>query len=387
VIAPDPFGTTAGNPAVVAPINILAGTFMDPDPATAPPPPKIGEDLDDFLANVQPIHWTVDGLAIDGGIVVFAGRPESFKSTAAHNIGMSYAGVRPSPWMGLDVAGGPVVYVTNEKARASIGARLGAMRSAGKAPAHPFIVILNKVRISAATAPDQHPWSDVISLIGRLHADTGKRVLLIVDTLTSCAPVGFDENSGESVMQVLTLLKQARDAGATIILVHHFSKAGHANGSDSMGIRGHTALYGDVDGTVIFERPDEMKPNGVMRPRPKDGVATKRPFVVTTEGDFWMGPAIEVMGASLTNDLITGIVGTWGPMSQNDIVAKVQAENPSLSRDAIRTKVKTMLDSGMLTKTKGRNPLFAVPNDDDGGGSGGRQADADAEVGGEDNDA
>lgn len=350
--------------------NSSTGQTFTPGPAASV---RIGVPLDDFLASTDSMTWAVDGLAINGGIVVFAGRPESFKSTAAHNLGMTYARVWDGPWMGLDVAEGPVIYLTNEKAAGSIKDRLGKMRAAGDPPKHDFLVIHNLVRMTNDAPPKKEPWSALVATVEGLYAACGNRVMVIVDTLASCAPTGFNENDITHVQPVLDHLKEVRDAGATVILVHHFSKAGHGNGDDSMGMRGHTALYGDVDGTVIFTRSDPERPVGRMLPRPKDGASSAKPFSVDVDTDFRMveaNPGIVI--ALVTLDLIVDAVAD-GCGNEPKIIDHVKRTVPNATRAMVRPMIDKCAADGRIFRASKTAPWTVT--EDGAAAEGARQRD------------
>jgi hypothetical protein len=372
--------TTAADPFAHFNYDFNDDTAGAANAAPAPWSP-VGVLLDDFLTVTDAMHWSVDGLAVKGGIIVFAGRPESFKSAATQNLAMAYARLWDGEWMGLPVAEGPVLYGTNEKAAGSIRERFAKMLTTkvdddgGEAPAYPVYIVHNKVRMGMPATDKTRDWADLKADVDALSDGGLHHPLVIIDTLASVAWPGFDENNGDHVGQVLDFLHSLRDRGCTILLVHHFSKQGHANGDDAMGLRGHTRLYGDIDGTVTFTR-DGDAPTGTMYPRPKDGSPSRKTFVVNVESDFRL---VEREGTIvlLTTDMVIDAVRN-GAGTSDEVFATCKEQITGVTRGQVREKVKELLAAGLLVKTKGRNPRLTTH--DDIGGSGGRQADADADV-------
>jgi hypothetical protein len=337
--------------------NMVFDTSEDPGSDFGPEPEEsdiIGLPLMDFIASVQSKRWSVDGLVIEEGITVIGGDPESFKSTGAHNIAMAYSRAWAGEWMGKAVEEGPVVYLSNEKAATSLRDRFKAMVEDGDEPQHPFIVVHNKTRVTDTPAPGQVPWGDVVRMIASLHAAHGKSVLLIVDTLTSCGPMGYDENDNRQVSDYLTNLKRARDAGATIILVHHYSKNGSANGGGALALRGGSALAGDIDGTALFERSDQEQPRGVIRLRPKEGERTRMGFVVDAGGTFRMTPA-EAQIVLLTADMVAQAVKD-GATSTDAIFDACKVKVAGVTRTQVRAKIKELEASGLISKASRTAP-------------------------------
>jgi hypothetical protein len=336
-------------------------------------PALVGMPLMEFIESVQTKHWAVDGLVIEDGITVLGGDPESFKSTGAHNIAMAYSRAWDGEWLGLPVSEGPVIYLSNEKAATSLRDRFKAMVEDGDEPKHPFLVVHNKVRVSMTPAVGQEPWSALVDTVRTLRTTTGKPVLLIIDTLTSCGPLGYDENNNMQVSDYLSNLKLARDAGATILLIHHYSKNGSTNGGGAMALRGGTALAGDIDGSGLFQRTDPEQARGEVRLWPKEGERKRITFSVDAGGTFRMTTA-EARIVLLTTDMVIDAVRN-GAGTNADIFDAVKDQITGITRDQVRNKVKEIVAAGLITKAHRTAPFTVIPNDAD--SSGGRQPDAD----------
>jgi hypothetical protein len=127
-------------------------------------------------------------------------------------------------------------------------------------PSEPVHVIHRQ----GVTFGDRRRWEEVVAT-----ADSfGRPCTVGADTLASLAGPGFDENSGRDMAVVLGACRQLTDRGHTVLLAHHPSKYGQGTGGIRM--RGHTALWGEVDAVLEFTRPDRAEPVAVVRMEPKD---------------------------------------------------------------------------------------------------------------------
>lgn len=235
---------------------------LDPDPLPAflrgEMIGPVGQPLADFLAaDAGPVQWF--GPIVEGGLAAFLGRPESFKSFGAVQLGL--AGASGSSWLGLELGEPrPFVYVSAEKSRATVRDRFAHLATVLPPSAPVWIV-----HRAGVTFGDPGAWRRVCDLV----ADLGPRTFVVCDTIASLAGPGFDENSGRDMATVLAALRQLGDAGATVVAVHHPAK--HGDGTGGIRLRGHTSLWGEVDGTLEFTRPDRAAEAGMVRVEPKDG--------------------------------------------------------------------------------------------------------------------
>jgi hypothetical protein len=109
-------------------------------------------------------------------------------------------------------------------------------------------------------------WEAVRAVLERFR---GSHAFVILDTLNSLAPAGFDENSGRDMNAVLAAIRDLQNEfDSTVLLLHHPAKA--PEGRD-VG-RGHGSLDGEIDGTLAFSRVGERADqHGRVVIRPKDG--------------------------------------------------------------------------------------------------------------------
>ena len=194
----------------------------------------LGVTLADFLAGTSTeIAWAVDRSIVEGSLVVALGRPESFKSMAMLQLGLSLAGGSRT-WLGREL--GPVrpfIYVTNEKSKASIAARLKVMK--GALPPQSDVWVCYR---ECPSFEDRVTWNGVVERARSLDSPP----FVVLDTLASLAGCAFDENSGKAMAAVLDSVTRLTDVGATVALVHHPAK--NAEGPASTRIRGHGSLAG-----------------------------------------------------------------------------------------------------------------------------------------------
>jgi len=312
-----------------------------PVEAPEPPPPPtpagsqlVGLALEDFLAQSPAgVPWFVDGVMVEGGLIAGVGRPETFKTQAAIHLGLAAAG-GASSWLGLKL--GPVrpfLYVTNEKAAATVREKFRRM-TAVLHPTEP-IRVAHRARLMFG---DRARWAELSASVKEL----GPRTFVVLDTVASLAGPGFDENSGKDMAVVLSAVRQLCDAGSTVLLLHHPSK--HGEGTGGIRLRGHTSLWGEVDAVLEFTRPSRESPTGVIRMEPKDGdfrlvqfAWDPRTFLLQAALRALSAPAVAEVGEAL-------YFGT--PVAATSI----EAEFPTRRRSAVREQVAKALEDGLIER-------------------------------------
>lgn len=246
--------------AVLGPLDIHSG---EPDAPGAGS--TLGLALDAFLA-IEPGPASFFGPIVEGGIAIHVGRPETFKTFGSLQLG--FAGACGGSWLGYELGEPrPFVYVSAEKSRSTVRDRLTHL-AAAMPPAAPVWV----VHRAGITFGDKEGWGRLRELVGWL----GPRTFVVVDTIASVAGPGFDENNGRDMAVVLGALRQLADLGATVAALHHPSK--HGDGVGGIRMRGHTSLWGEIDATLEFTRPDRAVEAGLVRVEPKDGDLRLIPF-------------------------------------------------------------------------------------------------------------
>lgn len=327
-----------------------------------------GQDLDEFLATgAGDVTWF--GPIVDGGLAAFVGRPESFKSMAAVQLGL--AGAAGGSWLGFELGEPrPFVYISGEKSRATIRDRLERM-AAELAPAAP-VRILHRAGVSFG---DREAWGRVVELV----AEYGPRTFVVCDTIASLAGPGFDENSGRDMATVLAALRQLGDAGATVAALHHPSK--HGDGTGGIRLRGHTSLWGEIDCTLEFTRPDRSTEAGIVRIEPKDGDLALRAFR-WDRTSFLVEPETAVLPA--TSAAIAAVVDA---LYQGDPLSaeRIRAEFPGHGRTVMLDRLGEAVSAGLVArvgrgKATGYVPVpRAMRPDESDSEHGGRTPDVSAE--------
>jgi len=158
------------------------------------------------------------------------------------------------------------VYMTGEKSPKAVLERMyDAYRDQMELAEHIHVVTRKERARIGETG-----WEE---LVQKVHSIKGNgRVMVILDTLASLAPGGYDENSFMHVSKVLDALKfMASNDRVDMFLIHH-------TGAMGLRPRGHTALDGDVDGFIRMERLGDDGTDVLITTEPKDGSQTSRPW-------------------------------------------------------------------------------------------------------------
>lgn len=170
--------------------------------------------------------------------------PKAAKTLYAMHLGLDVANGRPHG--GRRTRSGLVVHVALESVGAIMGRAVAYRQASGETDA-PYVVL---------------DWSlDLFDAVSREHLAAKIReleaeyqlplVLMIVDTLARAMP-GRDENSkdlGDAIAYAHDLVRD-NFAEAAALVVHHAGK------DASRGARGHSSLYGNVDGIFRIENSD-----------------------------------------------------------------------------------------------------------------------------------
>ncbi len=168
------------------------------------------------------MEWLIEGIIPKGAVSLLFGRGGIGKTTLALQICDAIAS--GGSFLGIPAEKTPVIYVDYENSLAILVDRL--KKVGGEQ-------ILFWTADDSPAQLDKDPQAYVNLLKNHSNA------LLIFDTLRS-AQTG-DENESRSMALVMQTLRQLRDQGATIILLHHTRK-----GSDST-YKGSTAIFDLVD--------------------------------------------------------------------------------------------------------------------------------------------
>jgi hypothetical protein len=311
----------------------------------------IGQPLPEFLsATTSPVRWF--GPVVDGGLVAFVGAPETFKTMAALTLGMAGA-AGGGRWLGLELGRArPFVYVSAEKARATVQDRLARMCMAVEPMAPIRIVHRAGVTFGGPS------WQRVVELV----EGYGRGTFVVLDTVASLAGPAFDENSGRDMAAVLASLRKLVDAGATCAVLHHPSK--HGDGTGGARLRGHSSLWGEVDAVVEFTRANRAVDAGLARIEPKDGDAMLVHFRWDRE-TFLV--EVDAGGAALTETSLAEVIaGLYGGTPVK--AGRIHAEFPRYGRSAFLGRLKAAVEHGLVARVGGGNAAAYIPVGQAGGG-------------------
>lgn len=170
------------------------------------------------------VAWLVDNIVPDGGLVLMAGQPGSYKSFLA--LVLARAVATGGSFLGKKCTQREVLILDRENPQGVIceRARILGMKK------------MENIRIWGGWDKDQPP------LIGDprlLRIARERKPLIIVDSFIRFHDA--DENSATEMAPIMAHLRALANAGATVVLIHHRTKA------DSSRYRGSSDILGGVD--------------------------------------------------------------------------------------------------------------------------------------------
>ena len=223
-----------------------------------------GTLLDLIIKNGEPKEddsWACYNVWKPGALTLILGAQQSFKSWAMFDLMLHAA--KGTDW--FDKAIEPfdeIVYVSNEKSQQAVYERMYKVFYHDQELADKVHVRHRGDRIHFGN----EAWKELVRFMQEDLA--GARILLVLDTLTSLAPPGYDENSLTHVSVVLEAIRDVQDESRVdVMLVHHLNAMGERP-------RGHTSLDGEVDGFVRFNRRGRDIDEVMVTFEPKDGLPT-----------------------------------------------------------------------------------------------------------------
>ena len=292
----------------------------------------LAEDSDDAM-------WALPGLIPRGGFIVCVGAPESFKTFGGFTLELAFSGAIPDFLGVVPAEPMPVLYVSNEKSRATLRARLRHMTAGRRTPMQRFDILHRRgVQFGSST------WTLVTDAL----SDFARPALVVLDTEASLAPPGFDENSGRDTGLVLHCIRAMQaDHDATVVLNVHPSK--YAQGPAGAKVRGHTSLWGEADAVWEYQRPDRASETGLLVADIKDGDRALLPFRWSRD-TFLLEPGERL---ALTASSVAAVVrAIWRgePLRSEQVV---QRFTPAHGRTAVLDRLAQAIASGMVGVTGG----------------------------------
>ena len=226
-----------------------------------------------------------------GALTLVVGTQQSFKSWAMFDLMLHAA--QGKDWFGhaLDDFGA-VVYVSNEKSQQAVYERLYKVFENDKQAANKVYIRHRGDRIHFGN----EAWKDLVTFIKE--ELPAQRVLLILDTLTSLAPPGYDENSLTHVSVVLEAIRDVQDeARVDVMLLHHLNAMGERP-------RGHTSLDGEADGFVRMNRKGRDMDEVFVTFEPKDGIPSTGAFRFLPESGTFQRSAARALHISNLKQIV-----------------------------------------------------------------------------------
>ena len=210
---------------------------VEPEPAEPEDKPDVFETYSlDYLKNMPPVEWLVDGLLTAHGFAVLYGAPGIGKSFMSIDIALSVAYGRP--WHDRATKAGAVLYLAAEGV-GGLGKRVRSWQS--HYDTHgvtDFHVLPMAVKILEAP--------DLEKLLRTIDAFKVQFSMIVIDTVArTLASTGSDENDATAMGQFGEMCGVIqRHAGCAVLAVHHSGK------DAARGMRGSSSLLGLSD-TVL----------------------------------------------------------------------------------------------------------------------------------------
>ncbi|WP_128646329.1 AAA family ATPase [Rhodococcus sp. BS-15] len=194
----------------------------------------VNRDGLDQLPNPVPL---IPGLLFEQTLALLVAAPKSFKSFLGLSWSCSIA--TGTAWLGRDVQQGRVLYMVGEGAL-GVKKRIAAWEQHHGVRAEALTLFTETFDLAVE---DSIPFQRFLDRASELRPK-----LIVVDTLNRYS-AGHDENSAsEMAIVIVNLTRLVNETGASVLLVHHATKAGDKTG------RGSSALFGAADAAFFMDR-------------------------------------------------------------------------------------------------------------------------------------
>jgi hypothetical protein len=285
--------------------------------------------LAELLLDRAPVAWAISTLCVVSSVTAIVAPPESFKSFLLLQAGLACAGagdllgIRPDPR--------PFLYVSGEKSPATVRERF--RRMVGNLAPGESVMILHRAGVTFGRGWD---------MVRRTLDGFGRPALVALDTLASLSGPGFDENSGQDMAVALAAMRGiVTDYGATILIAHHPAK--HSEGSGGATLRGHSSLFGEIDGVVTMRRHARETTTGTLTAEPKDGDRVVYGFEWSLE-TFRLRPSGIVL---LTLEAIAEATEQLGDEATGDAIA---AEFPGQNVRTVQRRIGEAIEAHLIER-------------------------------------
>jgi len=211
----------------------------------------------DDLARSPDIEWVVKGLFPSGGVGAIYGESGAGKSFVG--IDLIAAIAQGSRWFGLRTKQLPVSVFALE-GEGGLKGRVKAWELVNKRDYPTQVYFWDSAKNGSFALRDadrmQHENADrLVRLCADLRANGREGGVVVIDTLNQASD-GADENSSRDMGELLKAMKFIqRETGSLVLIVHHATKS-----KENQSMRGHSSLYGAMDGILEVLREVWTKP-------------------------------------------------------------------------------------------------------------------------------
>ena len=200
--------------------------------------------ISSFLEDVEPTQWLITDVLDRGTLAALVAQPSRFKSFVALSMACSIS--TGTPWMGKPTTKGSVVLLAGEGLQ-GIKSRTRAWFDHHDIDESTSQLMITKGTFAAQDDTQMGCYIRSVEEVLKANAITQSPSLIIIDTYSRYA-ASLDENSASETAGMIAQLGrlQAR-FGATVLVVHHVSKA-------TGDARGSSAFVGALDWQYSLER-------------------------------------------------------------------------------------------------------------------------------------
>lgn len=285
-----------------------------------------------------PIKWAIPGI-LPEGLTLLAGRPKQGKSWLAFSIGLGIAlGGRA---LGkIQVEAGSVLYLALEDRERRLQERMNLLLQQDKAPERLHLSV-EWPRFDDGGLQEIDAW-----IKSRKDAR-----LVIVDTLAWVKPPSRKgANQYEEDSKAVRMIKDLADRHAVAVLVvHHTRKAASEDPVDQ--ISGTLGIAGAADGWLILQRK-RGSDSAFLHVDGRD-ISESQELALQwhQESAAWtlLGNADEIRLSNAQKEIVEILRANDNlPMTPGALCKALQEENPDLTPNAVKMRLRKMADEGIL---------------------------------------
>lgn len=209
----------------------------------------------DDLSHMPKPMWLIDGMFEVGSLVMLAGPPASYKSFLALDWVLCMAAKRK--WNQRTTAPAKVLYVLGE-GKANLLKRIQTWAHYHNVSPEERLNLVNNFRVTF-DVPQLASKASVDNMLSGLEAEGFKPEVIVVDTFARSF-VDKDENSQKDTGLWIESADRLRQAGYTVIFLHHTAK----NTEFGLKYRGSTAIMGAMDTAYTLSKDPQSHARVVL---------------------------------------------------------------------------------------------------------------------------